>query len=185
MALEQLFSEQDAGKAVRDALELMEQMFPLCRSITGEGVRRTFDLLERFVPLARHEVPSGTAVFDWEVPREWNIRDAYVADAGGRRVIDFRAHNLHVVNYSVPVRRTMSLEELQPHLHSLPAQPDLIPYRTTYYKEDWGFCLSHEQRSALRPGSYDVLIDTTLGDGSLLTAALGDGTPLTSAVAGP
>jgi aminopeptidase-like protein len=170
MVLERLLTDRGAREAADTAMDLMRDMFPLCRSITGDGVRRTFDVLQRVIPLARHEVPSGTPVFDWEVPKEWNIRDAYVADANGRRVIDFRAHNLHVVNYSVPVRRTLSLEELQPHLHSLPAQPDLIPYRTTYYKEDWGFCLRHRDRERLVPGCYEVVIDASLAPGHLTYA---------------
>ena len=170
MALDRLQTEPGAREAGLSALGLMAEMFPICRSITGDGVRRTLDLVERLVPLARHEVPSGTQVFDWEVPREWNIRDAYVADSRGRRVIDFRAHNLHVVNYSMPVRRTMSLEELQPHLHSLPEQPDWIPYRTTYYREHWGFCLRHRDRERLGPGPYEVVIDADLKPGHLTYA---------------
>ena len=167
MALEQLHSEDGARQAAGAAVELMARMFPICRSITGDGVRRTFDILESVVPLARHEVPSGTRVYDWEVPPEWNIRDAYVADSSGQRVIDFRAHNLHVVNYSTPVRRRMSLEDLQPHLHSIAQQPDAIPYRTSYYSENWGFCLRHNDRTRLQPGMYDVTIDTVLAPGSL------------------
>ena len=170
MALDRLQTEQGAREAASLALGFMAEMFPICRSITGDGVRRTLDLVERFAPLARHEVPSGTQVFDWEVPREWNIRDAYVADSRGRRVIDFRAHNLHVVNYSMPVRRTMSLEELQPHLHSLPENPDWIPYRTTYYREHWGFCLRHRDRERLGAGPYEVVIDTDLKPGHLTYA---------------
>ena len=170
MALDRLQTEQGAREAASLALGFMAEMFPICRSITGDGVRRTLDLVERFAPLARHEVPSGTQVFDWEVPREWNIRDAYVADSRGRRVIDFRAHNLHVVNYSMPVRRTMSLEELQPYLHSLPERPDWIPYRTTYYREHWGFCLRHRDRERLGPGPYEVVIDADLEPGHLTYA---------------
>jgi aminopeptidase-like protein len=170
MALDRLQTEQGAREAASSALGFMAEMFPICRSITGDGVRRTLDLVERIVPLARHEVPSGTQVFDWEVPREWNIRDAYVADSRGRRVIDFRAHNLHVVNYSMPVRRTMSLEELQPHLHSLPESPDWIPYRTTYYREHWGFCLRHRDRERLGAGPYEVVIDADMKSGHLTYA---------------
>lgn len=149
---------------------LLEAMYPICRSITGGGVRRTLDLVETVIPLQRHEVPTGTPAFDWEVPCEWNIRDAYVADETGHRVIDFRAHSLHVVNYSIPVRRRMTLAELQPHLHSRPDRPDWIPYRTSYYKEDWGFCLRHRDRERLAPGTYEVLIDSELAPGHLTYA---------------
>lgn len=167
MILESLQTEAGAREAASLALGAMPALFPICRSITGDGVRRTLDLLEQWVPLERHEVPSGTPVFDWEVPAEWNIRDAWVADADGNRVIDFRAHSLHVLNYSVPVRRTMSLDELQPHLHSLPERPDLIPYRTSYYKPQWGFCLRHRDRERLGPGPYEVVIDADLQPGHL------------------
>lgn len=148
-------------------MQLVQAMFPLCRSITGEGVRKTFDLVEKWIPLERTEVASGTPVFDWVIPKEWNIRDAYIADSDGGRLVDFRANNLHVVSYSVPVHRTMMLEELEPHLHSLPEQPDWIPYRTSYYNEDWGFCLRHRDRERLPPGPFEVVIDSTLAPGSL------------------
>lgn len=124
---------------------LVTELFPTCRSITGDGFRASLRRLAEVVPITLSEVPSGTRVFDWTVPKEWNIRDAWIADPTGRRVVDFRASNLHVVNYSVPVRRRMSLADLRPRLHTLPDQPDLIPYRTTYYAEDWGFCLSQRQ----------------------------------------
>ena len=146
---------------------LVSELYPICRSITGDGVRETLRRIAAIVPLEVHEVPSGTPVFDWRVPREWNVRDAYVRDAGGRRVIDFRASNLHVVGYSQPVDRRMTLEELRPHLHSLPEHPDWIPYRTSYYSETWGFCLSDRRLRALPEGEYDVRIDASLEDGSL------------------
>ncbi|TFY96997.1 DUF4910 domain-containing protein [Ramlibacter rhizophilus] len=146
---------------------LIRELFPICRSITGDGVRQTLARLAQEIPLVQHEVPSGTSVFDWTVPREWNVRDAYVKHPRGERVIDFRRHNLHLVNYSVPVRRTMTLTELRPHLHSLPDQPDLIPYRTSYYKEAWGFCLPHRQLEQLPDTEYEVLIDSTLAEGHL------------------
>jgi aminopeptidase-like protein len=146
---------------------LVRELYPICRSITGDGVRQTLARLRQEIPLEVHEVPSGTPVFDWTVPREWNIRDAYVKDANGNRVIDFRRHNLHVVNYSVPVRRRMSLAELRPHLHTLPDQPDLIPYRTSYYQESWGFCLSQRDLDRMEDGEYEVCIDATLADGHL------------------
>src|SRR5215813_1939057 len=146
---------------------LVAEAYPICRSITGRGVRRTLDILRKAVPLEVHEVPSGTAVLDWTVPREWNIEDAYVKDASGRRVIDFRESNLHVVNYSVPIRARMTLAELRPHLFTRPDLPDLIPYRTSYYKEAWGFCLSQRQLDRLTDGEYEVLIDSSLEAGSL------------------
>ena len=146
---------------------LLAELYPICRSITGEGFRATLRRLAEIVPIVQTDVPSGTQVFDWTVPKEWNIRDAWIADAQGRRVVDFRASNLHVVNYSVPVRTRMSLAELRPRLHTLPEQPDLIPYRTTYYAEDWGFCLSDRSLQALPQGEYEVCIDSTLEPGHL------------------
>ncbi len=156
----------------RDALgaqmhALMTELFPICRSITGDGFRQSLAIVGRHIPLALHEVPSGTAAFDWTVPREWNIRDAYIKNAQGQRVVDFRAHTLHVLNYSVPVHRTMSLAELRPHLYSIPEHPDWIPYRTSYYAERWGFCLSHRALEALPEGDYEVCIDSTLEPGAL------------------
>ncbi|MGP4099800.1 DUF4910 domain-containing protein [Nonomuraea sp. KM90] len=149
---------------------LVERLYPLCRSITGDGVRATLEIVGEHVPLEITEVPTGTEVLDWTVPKEWNIRDAYVKDATGRRVVDFRESNLHVVGYSVPVSGTYSLAELRPRLHTLPEQPDLIPYRTGYYAETWGFCLRQSTLEALDEGPYEVLIDSTLQDGSLTIA---------------
>jgi aminopeptidase-like protein len=146
---------------------LIKELYPICRSITGEGLRATLRRLQQLVPLELHEVPSGTQVLDWTVPKEWNIRDAWVANARGERVIDFRRHNLHVMSYSVPVRRRMTLAELRPHLHTLPEHPDWIPYRTSYYAEAWGFCLSHRALEALPEGEYEVYIDATLEPGHL------------------
>jgi len=146
---------------------LIAELYPICRSITGDGLRETLRIIGRHIPLQLTEVPSGTAVLDWTVPPEWNIRDAYVADADGRRVIDFQRHNLHVVNYSTPVRARMSLADLRPHLHTIPAHPDWIPYRTSYYAESWGFCLTQRQLDAMSDGPYDVVIDSTLAPGHL------------------
>jgi aminopeptidase-like protein len=157
-------SPQAVGAAMYD---LVAELYPECRSITGDGVRAALDRLQDIVPMTVHEVPSGTAVFDWNVPKEWNIRDAYIKDSTGRRVVDFRASNLHVVNYSVPVRAQLTLEELRPRLFTLPEHPDWIPYRTSYYREDWGFCLTHNQLLALKEGRYEVCIDSTLAEGSL------------------
>ncbi len=145
----------------------MTRMYPLCRSLSGDGVRATLDILEESLDLRRHQVPSGTRAFDWTVNDEWNVRDAYIADRHGRRIVDFREHNLHLVGYSTPVRARMTLEELRPHLHSLPDRPDWIPYRTTYYNRTWGFCLPHRQLEELDDGPYDVVVDSTLAPGHL------------------
>ena len=144
----------------------MRELFPICRSITGEGVRETLAAVGRRIPLELHEVPSGTRVLDWTVPDEWNIDDAYIAK-DGRRVVDFRESNLHVVNYSEPVGAAMPLADLRPHLHTLPEHPDWIPYRTSYYSRTWGFCLSQRQLDELEDGDYEVVIDSTLEPGSL------------------
>jgi aminopeptidase-like protein len=155
---------------LRAAWELMHELYPICRSITGEGVRASLALIGHYIPLSLTEVPSGTPVLDWEVPREWNIRGAWIKDAEGRTVVDFRDHTLHVMSYSVPVRGHFTLAELKPHLHSLPSYPDRVPYRTSYYREDWGFCLTHRQLEGLRDGCYEVHIDSTLAPGHLTYA---------------
>jgi aminopeptidase-like protein len=155
-----------------DAYELMRRLFPLCRSLTGDGVRATFDVLEEEIPLTRTEIPSGTKIFDWIAPDEWNIRDAYIAGPDGTRVVDLRRSSLHVVSYSEPVRKTLPLEELRSRLFTLPDQPDLVPYRTSYYERTWGFCLSHRQLLELQPGNYEVVIDSTLEPGHLSFAEL-------------
>jgi aminopeptidase-like protein len=152
------------------AYELVRELYPICRSITGAGVRETLSLIARRIPLELYEVPSGTPVFDWQVPQEWNIRDAYVKSSDGTRVIDFKQSNLHVVSYSTPVRATMTLAELRPHLHSLPDAPDRIPYRTSYYRPSWGFCLRHRDLVALGEDQYEVVIDSELKAGSLTYA---------------
>jgi aminopeptidase-like protein len=143
------------------------ELYPVCRSITGAGTRATLDAIARIVPLERVEVPTGTKVFDWDVPREWNIRDAWIKNAAGEKVVDFQRHNLHVMSYSTPVRARMGLAELRPHLFSLPEQPTWIPYRTSYYRDNWGFCLAHETLQALPEGEYEVCIDSTLEPGAL------------------
>lgn len=147
--------------------ELVERLYPLCRSITGDGVRRTLEIVSEYIPLQVSEVPTGTQVLDWTIPQEWNIRDAYVADSTGKRVIDFAESNLHVVGYSVPVSAKMSLQELRGHLHTLPENPSWTPYRTSYYAPAWGFCLAQETLDALPEAEYDVVIDSTIEDGSL------------------
>ncbi|MEA2540139.1 MAG: hypothetical protein QOH35_1505 [Acidobacteriaceae bacterium] len=151
----------------RQAYALIEALYPICRSITGDGVRQSLRLLQNTIPLELHEVPSGTKVFDWTVPKEWNVRDAYIKGATGERVVDFRQNTLHVLNYSVPVHRAMSLAELKPYLFTLPETPDWIPYRTSYYRETWGFCLSQNQLECMREEEYEVQIDSTLEAGNL------------------
>jgi aminopeptidase-like protein len=148
-------------------LRFIAEAFPICRSITGDGVRRTLALIGERIPLEIREVPTGTPVFDWTVPKEWNIRDAWIKDPAGRKVVDFQDCNLHVLSYSVPVHQKLPLAELSKHLFTLPDQPDLIPYRTSYYKEAWGFCLRHRTLEALPEGEYEVRIDSTLAAGSL------------------
>jgi aminopeptidase-like protein len=165
--LRDVLQEVDPLQEGREAYALVEALYPICRSITGEGTRQSLRLLQRTVPLELHEVPSGTQVFDWTVPKEWNIRDAYIKNRAGERVVDFQHCNLHVLNYSVPLRRTMSLTELRPHLFTLPETPDWIPYRTSYYRETWGFCLSQRQIERMVDQEYEVCIDSTLETGYL------------------
>ena len=145
----------------------MTELYPICRSITGDGVRQTLELIARFIPIESRSVKSGTQAFDWTINDEWSVRDAYIADADGQRLVDFRAHNLHLVSYSIPVRAQMTFDELRPHLHTLPEHPDWIPYRTTYYSRTWGFCLAHSQLEALGPGPFDVVIDSSIAPGEL------------------
>jgi aminopeptidase-like protein len=156
-----------------DLHHFASELYPICRSITGDGVRQTLARIADRIPLQVSEVPTGTEVFDWTIPKEWNIRDAYIAyigGASGRRIVDFHRSNLHVLNYSTPVRATLPLRELKEHLFTLPEHPEWIPYRTAYYKEAWGFCLAHNQMLALPDGDYEVCIDSTLTDGSLTYA---------------
>ncbi len=147
----------------------LQRLFPLCRSITGNPNRETLKILQELIPLTLHEVPSGTAVYDWTIPDEWNIQDAYIADISGQRIIDFQASNLHVVSYSTPVRGNFTWQALLPHLHRHPTLPEAIPYRTSYYQRDWGFCVTHTQYQALEQhgGPFEIVIDATLEPGSL------------------
>jgi aminopeptidase-like protein len=167
MALEETHTAPDAAAIGEEAWRLVERLYPIPRSITGDGVRKTLGILGEHVPIQVHEVPTGTPVLDWTVPNEWNVRAAWIADAEGRRVVDLADHALHLMVHSVPFRGRMSLDDLRPHLHSLPDQPDLIPYRTSYYVERWGFCLRHRDLEALPDGEYEVCVDTTLEDGHL------------------
>ena len=156
--------DDDVGRTL---FALIERMFPICRSITGAGVRETLQLIKDIIPIEIRRVRSGTSVFDWTVPHEWNIREAWIRGPDGRTIVDFAENNLHVLNYSKPVSASLSLEELKPHIHTLPEQPSLIPYKTSYYQPEWGFCMAHEQLELLKPGIYDVLIDSTLEPGFL------------------
>jgi len=167
VTITELQSGLDREVSGREMYALMAELYPICRSITGNGFRATLANLERQIPLIQHEVPTGTQVFDWTVPREWNIRDAYIKNARGERVVDFQRHNLHVLNYSVPVSRRVSLEELKQHLFTLPEHPDWIPYRTSYYREQWGFCVTARQLAQLTEPEYEVCIDSSLHAGHL------------------
>ena len=144
-----------------------DRLWPLFRSITGDGVRQTLDILSELVPMEKHEIPSGTNVFDWTVPQEWVVREAFVLAPNGKRILDIARNNLHLLNYSIPFRGDVSREELDQHLHSLPELPQAIPYVTSYYEPRWGFCLSQDQRDSLPEGTYQVVIDTDHIDGSL------------------
>ena len=157
----------DAQQLGREMYQLIAELYPICRSITGNGLRATLNILRQHIPLEIHEVPTGTAVFDWTIPQEWNIRDAYVKNSKGERVIDFQKSNLHVVNYSVPINARMPWEELKNHLFTVPEFPDWIPYRTSYYKESWGFCLPHREFLRLEEAEYEVCIDSSLESGYL------------------
>jgi aminopeptidase-like protein len=150
-----------------DMYKLMTELFPICRSITGNGVRETLKIIQKHIPLSTFEVPSGTKVFDWVVPKEWNIREAYVLDERGNKIVDFKENNLHIMGYSIPVNKTLSLVELQEHLYSLEEQPNAVPYVTSYYEERWGFCLTHNQRTRLKEGNYTAFIDSELKEGFL------------------
>jgi aminopeptidase-like protein len=155
------------GDVGRQLHALVEQLYPINRSWTGDGVRETLALLRERIPLEVREVPSGTPVFDWQVPLEWNVREAWVSGPDGTRIADVERHSLHLVGYSVPISSRMTLRELEPHLHSIPERPDDIPYRTSYFGDTWGFCLPHGRRQRLAEGEYEVHVDSTLEAGSL------------------
>jgi aminopeptidase-like protein len=156
--------KNDIGK---EMYRLIEHLFPICRSISGNGVRETLQIIQNHIPITIHEISTGTKVFDWVVPKEWNVVDAYIMDETGNKIIDFKENNLHLIGYSTPINRTLTLSQLQEHLYSLPEQPEAIPYVTSYYKERWGFCISQKQRDNLKEGNYKVFIDSELKDGSL------------------
>ncbi|MCR5421062.1 MAG: DUF4910 domain-containing protein [Lachnospiraceae bacterium] len=161
--------QEDDEKVLGESMyRLAERLFPICRSITGEGVRETFGILKEYIPdLKLYEVPTGTKVMDWTVPKEWRIEEAYIEDEKGERIVDFKVNNLHVLGYSTPVDEWMSLEELEPHIYTLKDQPDLIPYVTSYYKERWGFAMTQKMKEGLKPGKYHAVIRSELFEGSL------------------
>lgn len=161
------YYNQDWTNVGREMYELMAKLYPICRSITGNGVRETLKIIKEHIPLNINEVPTGTEVFDWAVPKEWNIKDAYVKNSKGEKIIDFNNSNLHLLNYSISVNKEIPLNELKSHLYTLPDYPEWIPYLTSYYKENWGFCLTHKQYELLEEDIYDVVIDSSLEDGYL------------------
>jgi aminopeptidase-like protein len=162
-----ILNSWDFTQQGQELYNLIATLYPICRSITGEGLRRSLRLLQRRVPLSLIEIPTGTKVFDWTVPKEWNIRDAFIKNSKGDRVVDFQQCNLHVVNYSIPIRGRMHLADLREHVFTLPEKPDWIPYRTSYYKKMWGFCLSQQHLDSLTDDEYEVCIDSTLEPGYL------------------
>lgn len=162
----------DVGAPGEEMFRFCERLYPFCRSITGDGVRATLAAVASLIPIEIREVPTGTEVLDWTVPKEWNVRDAYICDARGKRILDFAESNLHVVGYSTPVHGRAPLSELRQKLYTLPDQPDLVPYRNSYYTEDWGFCLTHRQLQSLPEEEYEYCIDSTLQSGSLTYAEM-------------
>lgn len=155
-------------KMEKELEKYFDDLWPICRSITGNGLRKSFKILQEIIPFELVEVPTGTTVLDWKIPKEWNINDAYIITPQGKRICDFKINNLHLINYSMPINKTLSYDELIPHLHTLPNKPNAIPYLTTYYKETWGFCLTHQEFLQLpKDGNYQVVIDSTLNDGAL------------------
>ena len=167
MTLFKYFQETNFQLEGKFMYELASRLYPICRSITGNGVRETLSILKEFIPLTIEEVPSGTKVLDWEIPDEWNVRDAWVKNSNGEKIVDFKKLNLHLLNYSLPVDKTVDLEELKDHLHTLPEYPDWVPYRTAYYNRQWGFCMSHNQFQKLTEGDYHIYIDSEIKPGSL------------------
>ncbi|MBL7002332.1 MAG: DUF4910 domain-containing protein [Nitrosopumilus sp.] len=147
--------------------QLIKRLYPICRSITGNGVRETLKILQEKIPLEIIEVSTGTKCYDWTIPKEWNIKDAYIKDQNGNVVVSFHESNLHVVSYSVPIHQKLSFDELKKHIHYIEEKPDAIPYRTSYYDEYWGFCMTYKQFKKMKDGLYEVCIDSSLDNGSL------------------
>jgi aminopeptidase-like protein len=162
-----LFEQLVTADIGEEIFAFVAEIYPICRSITGRGVRETLRAIGEHIKLEVHEVPTGTQVFDWVIPREWNIRDAYIRNERGEKILDLARSNLHIMSYSVPVRQRISLDELKQHVYTLPDQPDLIPYRTSYYAENWAFCMPHRLLEGLADETYEVVIDSSLADGHL------------------
>lgn len=162
-----MIADIDISQTGEEMYHLISELYPICRSITGNGVRQTLGILQKNIPLRIHEVPSGKKVFDWTIPKEWNIRDAYVKNSLGEKIIDFKKSNLHLLNYSIPVKKKVMLDELREHLFTIPEYPEWIPYRTSYYNENWGFCINYNQFKNLKEDEYEVFIDSSLEDGYL------------------
>jgi aminopeptidase-like protein len=158
------YDHKHVGKQMH---ELMTELFPICRSITGNGVRETLKIIQKQIPLQISEIPSGEKVFDWRIPKEWNIKNAYILNPKGEKILDFKNSNLHIVSYSIPIHKKISFSELKTHIHTLPDMPETIPYLTSYYNEDWGFCMKHKDFETLQDGEYEIMIDSTLEMGSL------------------
>jgi aminopeptidase-like protein len=161
------FQTTDSVSIGRQVYDLAQRLYPICRSVTGNGIRETFRILQEHVPFEIHELASGTPVFDWVVPEEWNIKDAWIKNSRGEKIVDFKKSNLHVLQYSIPVSKRISLTELKDYLFTIPDNPKWIPFRTSFFKKTWGFCLSHEDLLALEEGDYEVRIDSTLEPGHL------------------
>lgn len=159
--------QDESFKVGEKMYKLIEELYPICRSITGDGLRQTLKIIKKIIPIEINEVPTGTAVFDWTIPKEWNIKDAYIKNSNGEKVVDFKKNNLHVLNYSKPIKTKMTLTELKPHIFTLPDRPGAIPYLTSYYSENWGFCLSQKELESLKDETYEVVIDSSLTSGAL------------------
>jgi aminopeptidase-like protein len=167
MLLSKYFQEIDLQQAGKSMFELAERLYPICRSITGNGLRETLSILKELIPIEIIEVPSGTKVFDWEIPDEWNISDACIKNQDGEKIVDFKKLNLHVLNYSIPVNKQVDIKELKEHLYTIPEYPDWVPYRTSYHNRQWGFCITHKQFEGLQDEHYQVKIDSEIKPGSL------------------
>ncbi|MCX6127142.1 MAG: DUF4910 domain-containing protein [Proteobacteria bacterium] len=162
--------EVEIGK---EMYRLAEELFPICRSLTGNGVRKTLEILQEHLPRMRQfEIPTGTRCFDWTIPKEWNIKGAYIAKLNGERILDFALNNLHVVSYSSPINSRIKFNQLRDHLHTIPTMPTAIPYITSYYQENWGFCLSQDLLETMKDDEYDIKIDSTLENGHLTYSEL-------------